>query len=57
DDDRAQQLAARMAGDDRPTQVADASVSSGLFNWRGVILVMLLAAGIWSIKRYLRGRS
>ena len=57
DNEKAERLAARMAGNDGLSQVADANGSSSLLNWRGVLLLMLLAGGIWSMKRYLRSRS
>jgi len=57
DDDRAKQLAARMAGDNSLSQTEQEPGSSVLVNWRGMLLLILLAFGIWSMAAYLRRRS
>ena len=57
DNEKAERLAARVAGDDSRSQTAEEPGSLPLLNWRGLLLLMLLIAGIWSMARYLRARN
>ena len=57
DNEKAARLAARVAGDDSQSQTAEEPGSLPLRNWRGLLLLMLLIVGIWSMARYLRARS
>jgi len=57
DKEKAERLAARVAGDDSRSQTEEEPGSLPLRNWRGLLLLMLLIVGIWSMARYLRARS
>jgi len=57
DNEKTERLAARVAGDDSRSQTAEEPGSLPLLNWRGLLLLMLLIAGIWSMARYLRARN
>lgn len=57
DNEKAARLAARVAGDDSRSQTAEQPGSLPLLNWRGLLLLMMLIVGIWSMARYLRARS
>ena len=57
DNEKAERLAARVAGDDSRSQTAAESGSLALHSWRGLLLLVLLIVGIWSMARYLKARS
>jgi len=57
DHEKAERLAAQLAGDDSLSQTAGRPGSLALSNWRGLLLLVLLIAGIWSMARYLKARS
>ncbi len=57
DNEKAARLADRLANDDTRSRTIDEPGSSQLFDWRGLLLLVMLSVGIWSIARYLRGRS
>ena len=57
DNEKAERLAERVAGDDSRAQTAEEPGSLALRNWRGLLLLVLLIVGIWSMARYLRARS
>lgn len=57
DNEKAERLAERVAGDDSRAQTAEEPGSLALRNWRGLLLLVLLIVGIWSMARYLKARS